>query len=143
MNFQPFDAKLRFALLASLRSATPKFLLIRSADPSSSKTADPFPFQRTFDSDDLSEILSNPESMRILFVRNPLSRFCTAWGQKFRVGGEYQQHREDWLSSWPDLRQYEKENTANIIGFGDFVDFFQNVTPTEFNSHWNTILGGD
>ena len=70
-----------------------------------------------------------------------MSRFCTAWGQKFKVGGEYQLHRQEWLKNWPDLERYEKQNTANVIGFDGFVDFFQNSTPGPFNSHWNTIQG--
>ncbi|CAG5094673.1 Oidioi.mRNA.OKI2018_I69.XSR.g13765.t1.cds [Oikopleura dioica] len=80
---------------------------------------------RTFTNEDLSSILSSENALRILFVRNPMSRFCTAWGQKFKVGGEYQLHREEWLKNWPYLERYEKENTANVIGFDDFVDFFK------------------
>jgi len=95
--------------------------------------------KRTFNNSDVFDIISSTSSVKVLFARNPLSRFCTAWGQKFRVGGEYEQHKEEWLSNWPELEKYEKNNTANLIGFGDFVDFFQNMTPSDFNSHWNTI----
>lgn len=78
--------------------------------------------------------------MKVVVVRHPLSRFVSAWAQKFQTKGEFDLHREEWLRKWPKLNDYLVSGgmTSHRIGFAEFLDFFQTWTsPQKFNPHWS------
>jgi hypothetical protein len=63
-------------------------------------------FLKSFSENDIDSILSNSTSLKVTVVRHPISRFVSAWAQKFQVKGEFDQHRDNWLETWPKLEDY-------------------------------------
>lgn len=119
----------------------------------------------SFSQTDINKIVSSDRSLLVAVTRHPLSRFTSAWAQKFRRGGEFDKGRNQWLNQWPELENYllnEQMQTthrfemlihhpisikriANIffrITFNDFVNFFtEKSSPQKFNPHWRLASG--
>ena len=120
----------------------------------------------SFSQTDINKIVSSDRSLLVAVTRHPLSRFTSAWAQKFRRGGEFDKGRNQWLNQWPELENYllnEQMQTthrfemlilkrplpikiiANVffrITFNDFVNFFtEKSSPQKFNPHWRLASG--
>ena len=97
-------------------------------------------FLKSFHQSDIDAILSAEDSLRVAVVRHPISRFVSAWAQKFRTKGEFDQHREEWLKKWPKLDGYLSVGVraTHRIRFSKFLEFFETcTTPAKFNPHWS------
>ena len=60
----------------------------------------------SFSQTDINKIVSSDRSLLVAVTRHPLSRFTSAWAQKFRRGGEFDKGRNQWLNQWPELENY-------------------------------------
>ena len=120
----------------------------------------------SFSQTDINKIVSSDRSLLVAVTRHPLSRFTSAWAQKFRRGGEFDKGRNQWLNQWPELENYllnEQMQTTHRfemlilkrplpikiiangflrITFNDFVNFFtEKSSPQKFNPHWRLASG--
>ena len=88
-------------------------------------------------------LVANEYPFSVTVTRHPLSRFASAWSQKFQKGGEFDKHKEDWLSKWPQLTDFDLlENTTHRISFKSFFKYFlEKSAPQKFNPHWRLASG--
>ena len=97
-------------------------------------------FLASFSQADVDQIVQASNVMSVVVVRHPMSRVVSAWAQKFRAKGEFDQHRDEWLLKWPKLADFltTSTTTSHRISFQNFLQFFlESSTPSKFNPHWN------
>ena len=79
----------------------------------------------------------------VTVTRHPLSRFASAWAQKFQKNGEFDKNKKEWLTKWPQLTEFDLLNdSTHRISFKSFLNYFiQKSSPQKFNPHWRLASG--